>query len=144
MVVLNTRTAKFFTDTIQQFQQDIHNEWHTDAYTSWKVNRPAGWTDGGSVEAQQSLESGYGKLYANGKGGPQSGEMVIHLESPYRFRVLTTANISAGNLLVINGDRLFRVDVTKPEHEGDVLMDVYLTELFSTPKPATTPPPEVP
>lgn len=108
---------------------------HDDAYACWTVNRSAGWADSTSIEAQAIVESGLGKLYANGKGGPQSGEMVIHLESPYRFRTLTTANIHAGNLLVINEDRLFRVDITKPEDTDDLLMDVYLTELFSTPKP---------
>lgn len=133
--VLNKRTAKMFTETIQQFQRDVHREWHTDTYECWKVSRPEGWVDDEHVEADIILESGFGKLYANGKGGPQTGEMVIHLESPYRFRTLTTADIQSGNLMVINGSRVFRVDITKPEHDGDVLMDVYLTELFNTPVP---------
>ena len=119
---------------------------HDDAYACWTVNRSAGWADNTAVEAQAAVETGYGKLYANGKGGPQSGEMVIHLESPYRFRALATANIVSGNLLVINTDRLFRVDIVKPEDTDDLLMDVYLTELFNTPIPEvpSAPVPEVP
>lgn len=139
MVVLDTRTAQLFTSTIRQFQQDIHREWHTDAYDCWKVNRPAGWADGTGAEAQEKIESGAGKLYANGAGGPQSGDLVISIESPYRFRTLADAAIESGHLLVLNGQRLFRVDVAKRENVDDELMDVYLTELFSTPMPVALP-----
>lgn len=108
---------------------------HDDTYDCWTVNRDAGWADSTAVEAQTIVESGTGKLYANGAGGPQSGEMVITVESPYRFRTLATAEIETGHLLVINGTRLFRVDVAKREDVADELMDVYLTELFTTPMP---------
>lgn len=137
--ILDPATARMFTDSITQFQRDIHREWHRDAYACWTVNRSAGWADGAGVEAQELVETGTGKLYANGAGGPQSGEMVIHVESPYRFRTVATAQIETGNLLVLNGDRLFRVDVAKREHVDDELMDVYLTELFSTPLPTGGP-----
>ena len=141
MVVLDTKTAKFFTDTIHQFQRDIHREWHDDAYDCWRVNRPAGWADSTAIEAQELIESGSGKLYANGGGGPQSGEIVISIESPYRFRTVSDSLISAGHLLVLSGvqpdkpTRLFRVDLAKRESVDDELMDVYLSELFSTPLP---------
>lgn len=111
---------------------------HDDAYACWVVNRPAGWVDGDALEAQQLVASGVGKLYANGKGGPQAGDMVIHLESPYRFRTLASDPIEAGNLLVLNASRVFRVDVVKPEDVDDQLMDVYLTEMFTTPIPEVT------
>lgn len=110
-----------------------------DTYECWTVNRPAGWADGAAVEAQRRTVSGLGRLSANGAGGPQAGELVIHVESPYRFQVHATAPIESGNLLVINGTRLFRVDVVK---RGDIkarFMDVYLTELFSTPMPEEAP-----
>lgn len=135
MVILDTATAKIFTDSMREFQQDIHREWHKDEYVCWTVNRPAGWSDGQGVEAEQVVETGTGKLYANGAGRPQSGDLVIHIESPYRFRTLTTTAIASGNLLVLNGERLFRVDVAKPEHVNDQLVNVYMTELFSTPMP---------
>lgn len=137
--ILDAATAREFTGAIRQFQQDIHEEWHRDTYTCWTVNRSAGWADSTSVEAQEKTSSGAGKLYASGVGGPQSGEMVVYLESPYRFRTLATAEIETGNLLVINGDRLFRVDIAKREHVDDQLMDVYLTELFTTPMPEGAP-----
>lgn len=141
MVVLTSRTAKFFNDTIHQFQRDIHREWHKDAYVCWAVNRGAGWVDGDTVETQSVVESGFGKLYANGKGGPQTGEMVIHLESPYRFRTVTSTYIESGNLLVLNGERFFRVDIGKPEDKDDELVDIYLTEMFTMQIPTI---PEVP
>lgn len=133
MVVLDHRSAQVFTATIQQFQRDIHREWHTDPYDCWQVNRDANWPDSTSVEGQALVESGYGRLYTNGVGGPQGSEMVIHIESPYRFRTVAESGIETGHLLVI-GNRRFRVDVVKRRGD-DVLMDVYLTELFSTPLP---------
>ncbi len=143
MVVLDTRTAQMFTRSMQQFQQDIHREWHEDAYDCWRVNRAAGWADSTSVEAQELIESGAGKLYANGQGGPQVGEGMIALDSPYRFRTEASCLIDTGHLLVLSGvqpdkpTRCFRVDVAKREDVNDVLMDVYLTELFTTPVPGT-------
>ena len=133
--MLDPRTARFFTGTIQQFQRDIHREWHGDTYDCWTVNRGIGWADNTAVEAVELVESGTCRLYPNGAGGPQSGEMVIHVESPYRVRTLATSSIDAGHLLVINGARLFRVDVAKRGKTEDVLVDVYLTELFATPMP---------
>lgn len=135
MVILDPATAKIFTDSIRTLQDDIHREWHTDTFDCWTVNRPAGWSDSDSVEVKTKKGNGRGKLYANGAGRPQGSEMVIHLESPYRFRTVSDAPIESGNLLVINGERVFRVDVAKPEHAEDVLMDVYVSELFSTPNP---------
>lgn len=135
MVILDPATARVFTESIQQLQRDIHREWHRDTYVCWAVNRPAGWQDGATVEAQEVVETGTGKLYANGAGRPQASDLVISLESPYRFRTLTTSRIKSGNLLVINDTRLFRVDIAKPEDAGDQLVDVYLTELFSTRMP---------
>lgn len=135
MVILDSATAKIFSDSIREFQLDIHREWHRDTYVCWTVNRPAGWADGAAVEAEAVVGTGVGKLYANGAGRPQAGDLVIHLESPYRFRTLTTNVIESGNLLVLNGERLFRVDVAKPEDINDQLVDVYMTELFSTPIP---------
>lgn len=134
MVVLDHRSATTFTRTIRQFQQDIHREWHTDQYECWRVNRGESWADSTAVEAQERVETGRGKLYTNGIGGPQGGDMVIHVESPYRLRTVSESGIETGHLLVI-GDRRFRVDVTKRADIDDRLMDVYLTELFSTPFP---------
>lgn len=114
-------------------------EFHDDAYTVWKLNRASNWEDGTSVDGATSIESGTGKLYSNGAGRPQGVEGMIHLESPYRFRCLATAQIESGNLLVLNGARLFRVDIGKPEDVDDDLMDVFLSELFNTPMPEVTP-----
>lgn len=137
MVVLDHRSAQAFTASIRQLQQDIHAEWHTDAYECWRVDRPAGWADSKAVEAQELIEAGTGRLYANGPGGPQGGEMVISIESPYRLRTLSDSLIDSGHLLVI-GNRRFRVDIAK--RRGDEpLMDAYLSELFSTPLPGSAP-----
>lgn len=133
--LLDAATAAEFTTTIQQLQTDIHNFRHPDTYVCWTVNRPPGWADGTDTEAQAIVELGTGRLKENGPGGPTSGEQVIHVESPYRFTTLATSQIDTGHLLVINGDRLFRVDVGKREDSDDVLMRVYLTELFNTPMP---------
>lgn len=145
--VLSHRAAKQFSSLIQQFQMDIHNEWHNASYDCWRVKRPNGWVDGSGVETDVIVESGYGRLYPNGPGGPQSNEAVIFLESPYRFRTDVRAGFRSGYLLVIGvpGDpnahgpmesfRLFRVDNVKPGNPDSVLMDVYLTELFNTPYP---------
>lgn len=142
MVVLDTQSAQMFTGTIRQFQQDIHREWHEDAYDCWRVNRGETWADSTSVEAQELIESGTGKLYANGEGGVSPGlvaEGVLALDSPYRFRTVADSSIGTGHLLVLSGvqpdkpTRLFRVDDVK--RTGSVLMDVYLTELVSTPLP---------
>ena len=123
-------------DAMPQIQQAVHDELHTDAYTCWTVNRPAGWADGTDVEAQAVVASGTGKLYANGAGGPIAAEgMVIHTESPYRFRTFASDPVENGHLVAINDARLFRVDVVKREGADDRLMDVYLTELFATPMP---------
>lgn len=146
MVILDPVSAKMFTDSIQELQRNIHDEWHHDSYACWKVDRESGWPDGTQVETDKASGSGTGKLYANGSGGPQSSEMVVFVDSPYRFRTLVTAGIDIGDLMVIQvGDepsgkkRLFRVDVTKPAGIDAVLMDVYLTELFSTPLPKVVP-----
>ena len=117
-------------------QQAVHDELHTDTYDCWTVNRPAGWADSTSVEAKAIVGSGTGKLRANGIGGPQAGEMVISIESPFVFRTESTDTIRPGNLLIVNGTRLFRVDNPKPEYGADLLMDVGVTELFQTPMPA--------
>src|SRR5665811_2250052 len=130
--ILDAASAAEFTSSIAQLQDDVHTFLHTDAYTCWAVNRPAGWVDGDGAEGTDPIGAGTGKLYENGAGGPQSGEQVIHVESPYRFRTLSTAQIDTSNLLVINGDRLFRVDIGKREAKTDLLMNVYVTELFST------------
>ena len=106
-----------------------------DTYTCWRVNRPAGWEDSTSVETQGLVESGVGRLRPNGAGGPITGEMVIAVESPYRLRTWADALIDTGHLLVVNGARLFRVDLPKRGGAGDPLMDVYVTELFKTPLP---------
>lgn len=106
-----------------------------DVYVCWTVDRSDGWADRDSIEAQAIVEEGTGKIHENGKGGPQSGELVIHLESPYRLQTVATTAIESGNLLVLNEKRLFRVDIGKPEDAEDQLVDVYLTELFSTPMP---------
>ena len=137
--VLKPRVAASFTQTIQQLQQDVHEGWHHDTFDVWTVNRSAGWADGAGVEAQVKVASDVGRLYANGAGGPQAGEMVINIESPYLLRTVASAPIESGHLLVINGTRLFRVDVAKPEGVDNLLMDVYLTELFSTPMPEEAP-----
>jgi hypothetical protein len=133
--LLNAADAAAFDAALQQLQRDIHDFRHPDAYQCWRVNRPAGWKDSTDVEAQALVESGTGRLKANGAGGPQTGEMVITIESPYRFTTLADAAIETGHLLVINGQRLFRVDLPKRAGETDLLMQVYVTELFQTPMP---------
>ena len=138
MVVNRAAVAAGFVtlrESIPVLQQAAHDALHRDTYTCWTVNRSTGWEDGESVEAKAVVESGTGKLRANGIGGPRATEMVISLESPYVFRTLASAAIAPGNLLVINATRLFRVDTTKPEHSDDLLMDVGVTELFTTPMP---------
>lgn len=133
--LLDAATAAEFKGGIAQLQADVHDFLHTDVYACWTVNRPVGWADSASVESQGQIGVGTGKLYEQGAGGPQSGEQVIHVESPYRFRTLTTSPIDTGHLLVVNGQRLFRVDVVKRESDDDRLMNGYLTELFNTPMP---------
>lgn len=133
--LLDAQSAAEFQAALHQLQADIHARLYTDAYQCWTVNRPAGWKDSTDVEAQALVESGTGRLKANGAGGPQTGEMVITIESPYRFTTLADAAIETGHLLVINGQRLFRVDLPKRAGETDLLMQVYVTELFQTPMP---------
>lgn len=134
----------FLRQTGPVIGQAVHAELHTDTYDCWRVNRPAGWADSTTVEAQELIASDTGRLYEEGAGGPQVNE-VIALESPYRFRTEADAPIEAGHLLVItvNGahpdiarprsTHLFRVDVTKPT--GRELMNVYLAKLTNTPLP---------
>lgn len=114
-------------DTIRMF--------HDDTFACWETDRGVDWADDGSAEGQRLVVSGTGRLYEHGPGGDVSGENVIHVESPYRFRTLADAAIEPGNLLVINETRLFRVESTKPEDTDDRLMNVYLMELFNTPMP---------
>jgi hypothetical protein len=133
--LLDAADAALFKGSIRQLQEDFYAGLYEDAYTCWTVNRDAGWEDSDAVETQVQVETGIGKLRANGPGGPQGEEGIIHLASPYRLRTLTTSLIEPGHLLVINGDRKFRVDAAKREHAADYLMDVYLTELFATPMP---------
>lgn len=138
MVIDQAAIARGFAtlrEALPAIQQAVHDELHTDTYECWTVNRPAGWADSTSVEAQAVVASGTGKLYANGIGGPQTSEMVVSIESPFRFRTAATDAIAPGHLLVINGNRLFRVDNPKPEYGDDLLMDVGVTELFRTPMP---------
>ena len=116
-------------------QQAVHDELHTDTYACYATNRGAAWEDGTDVETTALVETGTGKLYAHGAGGPQAGDTVIHVESPYRFRTTADSAIDTGHLLVVNGARLFRVDVPKREADADLLMDVYVTELVATPMP---------
>lgn len=135
MVILDAASAKVFRDSIHGLQQDIHLHLHRDQFCCWEVDRPHGWQDSTSIEGQRITCYGWGKLYPNGVGGPAGGDMVIHVESPYRFRAQAVDPIETGNLLVLNGSRLFRVDTTKVGEGESVLMDVYLTELFLTPMP---------
>lgn len=116
-------------------------QFHDDTFQAWTVDRDPDWADTGDVEADRLVASGTGRLYEDGPGGPRSGENVIHVQSPYRFRTLADAPISAGMLLVVNGTRLFRVDDAKREDADDRLMNVYLTELVNTPMPSTPPDP---
>ncbi len=132
--LLNARQVARLKVTRQRGFETVQRFWD-DHYECWTVNRPAGWEDGAGVESQKRIGGGAGKLYEQGAGGPQSGEQVIHIESPYRLRTMAVSLIDTGHLLVINGARLFRVDVVKPESDDDPLMNVYLTELFNTPMP---------
>ncbi len=132
--LLGARQVAQLKVTRQRGFQTVQQFWD-DGYACWTVNRPAGWSDGAGVESLALIEMAMGKLYEQGAGGPQSGEQVIHVESPYRLRTLATSLIDTGHLLVINGARLFRVDLPKREGDDDVLMNVYLTELFNTPMP---------
>lgn len=125
---------------------------YADEYDCWRVNRGPGWADSTAVEATERIGHGMGDLIPQGPGGPQASEMVISLESPYRFNTLAfdpetndPVRIESGHLLAIRGhadngqsetgQRLFRVDLVKRGRDTDLLMDVYLTELFSTPMP---------
>lgn len=106
-------TAQFFTDT----------------YAAYEVNRPEGWATGTVQESDVLRGTGTGKLRANGAGGPQAGEHVITIESPYVFRTWAAEPIQTGDELIVNGDRIFRVDLAKREGDDDLLMDVYCTEI---------------
>lgn len=145
----------------RQFKADLKRlKWTfyqmaVDDFDCWRVNRPAGWADSTTVEVQERIAHGKGKLIPNGAGGPSAGlqtESVIFLESPYRFRTLAfdpTSDmpvlIEPGHLLVLRGQkvhgkrihpaRTFRVDVVKRGADDDLMMDVYLSELFTTPTP---------
>lgn len=127
--LIDSETGAIFRDTLRQLQEDVHTELHTDAYAVWRVSRGGTWVSDISAEARSLVEIGTGKLYENGAGGPQAGEMVIHVESPYRFRTLATADIEDGDWIVLNEDRVFAVDVGKRESVSDVLMNVYMAEI---------------
>lgn len=148
--VLKPGVAKKFTDTITQFQQDIHDGWHRDHYTIWTLDRPTNtWDAGTAPETWQPWASGTGRLYENGAGGPTAREGIIYPESPYLFRMLVTAfdvvqkpDQSEPDItpcyLVINGTRLFKVDAFKIEAIGNVLANAYIHELFDRSLPAVT------
>lgn len=116
---------------------------HDDSYAVWIRVRPDGagasWDDGTTGERWEQNGAGTGKLYENGAGGPTTGEDVIYVESPYRFRTLTSAAFDTTMHLVINGQRLFRVDAFKVEDIDDRLANAYLSELLDHPLPVPTP-----
>jgi quercetin dioxygenase-like cupin family protein len=90
---------------------------------------------------------GKGELIEAGSGGPQLGEAVIHVESPYRFQTVASAFETvpriAGHsepdvthcVMVINGTRLFQIDALKVESAHDLIVNVYLSERFDDPLP---------
>ncbi len=135
--LLDAASAAEFRASIAQLQRDFADFIYTGPFQFWTVNRPAGWEDGVGIETQGRIGAGTGKLYEQGAGGPQTGEQVIHIESPYRFRTEASHAIETGHMLVLDTGRRFRVDLPKREGDDDLLMNVYLTELFNTPMPGT-------
>lgn len=127
---------------------------HDDAFVCWRTVRSSDWGTTTTPEADEVVMSGTGRLYENGPGGPIAGENVIHIESPYRFRTaawmvdpndvdaVIAVPIESGHELVINGDRLFRVESVKREDDDDQLVNVFLAELVNTDLPEVTPEPE--
>ncbi len=132
--LLSARQVARIKVTRQRGFETVQRFWEG-PFQFWTVNRPAGWEDGVGVETQGRIGGGIGKLYEQGAGGPQSGEQVIHIESPYRFRTESSHAIETGHMLVLDNGRRFRVDLPKREGDDDPLMNVYLTELFNTPMP---------
>lgn len=118
-----------------------------DSYELWRARRPLGaWDRGAAPEAMELLGKGNGKLYANGAGGPRTTDVVISLESAYRFRAHRSITDplrrdgygepeTAGCYLVVNRARLFVLDMVKPEDIDDLLVDCYLSELIGKPVP---------
>jgi hypothetical protein len=151
---LDTRTQWVFKDSMRRLKWTFYLM-YVDDFDVWRVNRPAGWADSTSIEVQERIAHGRGKLLPNGTGGPAVGlvaEGVINLESPYRLRTLAfdpatevPVLIEPGHLLVVRGQkvhgkrihpaRTFRVDEVKRGADDDIMLDVYLLELFTTPTP---------
>jgi hypothetical protein len=123
-------------EALPALQLGVHDALHTDTYTVWRVSRDGTWVSSTDAETRGLVASGTGKLYENGAGGPTSGDTVIHIESPYRLRTTADVDIQDGDWLVLNGTRVFRVEVGKREAEADTLMNVYLAELFGVEVPA--------
>lgn len=152
MAFLTPRTGQIFRDAIRTLQEDVHRELHTDTYTLWIVERPAGtWDTGAAPETWTVLGAGTCKLAEHGPGGPRMGDGVIYPESPYQVRMLADAfdglPRAAGEStpdpshawLVINGDRLFKVEMVKTEADRDVLGTAYVREVFDRTLPGVTP-----
>lgn len=139
MVVLDAATAAIFKTTIQDFQGDIHEHLHVDAFAVWVQRRPSGWDAGIDPEAWVQIGAGTGKLYEHGAGGPTTSEGIIFPDSPYRFRTLASAALEEGQYLVLNGARLFRIDAFKIEDIEDLLANAYVKELFGSELPGVTP-----
>jgi hypothetical protein len=151
---IDQRTRRLFTDSMRRLAWTFHLM-ATDEFDCWRVNRGPGWADNTSVEAQERIAHGVGKLLPNSAGGMAPGlviEGVLAIESPYRLRALSfdpvtqePTLIREGHLLAITGHstndrpetgyRLFRVDMVKRGSDDALMMDVYLTELFNVPVP---------
>ena len=152
MAFISPRTGRIFRNAIQTLQQDVHRELHTDTYTLYRVERPAGsWDTGTAGEAVTALGGGTCKLAENGPGGPSMGDGIIYPESPYQVRTLATAfdplprdpDTSAPDpshvWMVINGDRLFKVEMVKVEAGRDLLATAYVREVFDRTLPIASP-----
>lgn len=152
MAYITARTGRIFRNAIATLQEDVHRELHTDTFTLYRVERPTGtWDSGTAAESWTVLASGTGKLAEQGPGGPSMGDGVIYPESPYQFRTLaasfaalpresdTSAPDPSHAWLVVNGNRLFKVEMVKLEADRDLLGTAFVREVFDRALPGVTP-----
>ena len=152
MAYITPRTGRIFRDAIRTLQEDAHRELHTDTFTLYRVERPAGaWDAGTAGETWEVLASGTCSLKAQGPGGPSMGEGIVYPESPYRVRLMadavdtlprepgTSSPDPSHAWMVINGDRLFKVEMIKVGAERSLLATAYVREVFDRDLPGVTP-----
>ena len=106
------------------------------SWVAWVKVRPEdgdedSWTGGTARETWHATGTiGTGRLRENGQGGPVVGENVIYQQAPYRLRTDVSPALDATMWLVVDGDRLFKVNGFTDRGGERQHGHAYLTEIF--------------